>query len=438
MNNTQVVTSHWTRKAAASFKPTDANTMPVIDPYLIPQVYLEGDIWDIWDVRNLLTNKPALVRGFKVIVGLVHPKGKPDEERIAFLYSPEGGDKYRFGGFMLKSPVYALIREWSGSTVICPDGCVKLYYTISYGMKVNGVFQTVQRFALAELMPYLDGSGGLAFKTLYHRFLKEPDGIYYETPAQASWRELMRPCRHVFEAGADQTENHCFRDPYVYHDDLSGWRGILFEANTGPANFPAGSVRREFIGRGHEPDYQPTDDDLKANGCVGVMEFTDADGRFGNFLKPWLTTNLVTDEIERITVIRKGNYYYLFGVVHGNKMTQNVHNPDLVNRDFLIGFRASRLFGRLTPLNGSGVVINQKSEGPIYVGQAENQQYVYSWQPTATDNPDVMKVRTYSNYSRNAAGDVVAARSAGPTVMLEVKGLSTRIINIEYDIQMES
>ena len=175
---------------------------------------------------------------------------------------------------------------------------------------------------------------------------------------------------------------------------------------------------------------------LKANGCIGIIELTDEEGTFGQFHAPWLTANLVTDEIERINIINHDGHVYLFCVGHGNKNALNSENAELINRDYMLGFRAPHFGGPLTPLNGSGVVVQQKSYGAEYTGQAENQQYVYSWliTPHKGQKSGVFPCVSYANYCDTGKG-VEAVMNAGPSINIEIDGLYTRIVGMMYDIQ---
>ena len=151
-------------------------------------------------------------------------------------------------------------------------------------------------------------------------------------------------------------------------------------------------------------------------------------------MPPWLTTNLVTDEIERINLLPCNGSLYLFVVAHGNKCTLLNEKPDLMNRDYMIGFRAKQLFGPLQPLNTSGVILQQKSYGNSYAGQDENAQYVYSWLMVPTEEDNVFDCISYANYSSDNEGKSQRVKTAGPTLRIEINDLSTRIVDKTYNI----
>ena len=434
--NTTTQPSHWTRETAARIQASSTNTFPPFNLAKVLPLMPGYHVWDSWFVMTE-AGQIASVKGFQVLIALVRPveDNESANARIAYFYSADG-EHYTPGGFLFESKLYDDCQEWSGSTVLRNDGRLQTFYTLAQSVELNGNWQTRQRFATA--LQTLSSTGGklIISAPTYHDVLAEPDGVYYETAEQASLRESHYPTAHDRSLGSDQSENSCFRDPHKYVDPHTGKHYLLFEANTATALCPAGSVRRDYIGgEDFEPDYQPTIDDLKANGCVGVLELQDEDCTHGEFLPPWLTANLVTDEIERINIIDHDNHVYLFVVGHGNKNTLVTHYPALSNRDYLLGFRADRFLGPLTPLNDSGVVVQQKSLGAPYQGQEQNTQYVYSWMLIPTHNPDVFDCISYANYSFDTAtGQSKAVKTAGPTVQVWLKGLESRVIGMKYTI----
>lgn len=439
--NKRFTTSHYTVAQARGIKETATNRFPAFDIGKMKALYPGHQMWDNWGVRAE-NGYFASVLGFKVLVALIRPRGADFSvgERIAFLYSKDG-EHYEVGGELFADhQLYDGVREWSGSTILRDDGKLQTFYTVSYGAEIGGVWQTVQRFATAIQTVSVEDGKLKVSAPIFHSLLGgacEPDGLIYETPAQASERELALPTAHSRFAGSDQTENNCFRDPCFFKDQLTGKKYLVFEGNTGPLYNAPGVVSKKYIG-GSAEGFAPTPDMLKANGCIGIIELVDDDYTFGIFQKPWLTANLVTDEIERINVISDKTGVYLFCAGHGNKNALNKENPDLVNRDYLLGFKASYFGGELTPLNGSGVVVQQKSMGEAYGGQASNQQYVYSWilVPSAkSDATGVFDCLSYANYSVIEDGTIAPVMGIAPTISIEIKNKSTRIVGMKYDIQ---
>ena len=440
IKKTAPTVSHWTREMASKIKATPSNTIPAFDVARLRPLIGTMHFWDSWFVLNE-AGQVADIQGFRVLIALIRP-AELDQgagEKIGYFYSSDR-KHYTFGGYLFEQPLYEGVREWSGSTILRADGRLQTFYTVSDGREYEkGIWQTGQRFATAIQSVIVEESGdgeALKFaKPKYHALLKEPDGLLYETAEQAAAREALYPTAHNAAAGSDQTENFCFRDPKFYFDQKTRRAYLLFEANTGPECCPAGSVKRDYIGSDkHEPEYAPTIDDLKANGCVGVLELTNDDYTYGEFKRPWLTSNLVTDEIERINVIPHHGHIYLFVAAHGNKCTLVNKNGDLQNRDYMLGFRAQEFLGELTPLNESGVVVQQKSLGSAYAGQDANQQYLYSWSLVPTHKKGVFDCISYANFSLAADKTIKPIKTAGPTLEVTINGLETHITGMKYDI----
>ena len=445
-----IETSHWTRECADQISPRPENTVPPFDTYNVKTLMPGYHAWDSWFAMTE-DGQVAEVEGFKILLALTRPlsdtiegqnsyQRRPSDprERIAYFYTKDGVH-YHVGGFLFETPVYADIREWSGSTIVRDDGRLETFYTIARDCQVNGVYKTDQRFAVAIQRLGIEGNDAsrrpVILATDYHALLKEPDGLLYENAGQSAEREAKYCTRHRSDSGDQQVDNFCFRDPKFVKDQETGRAYLLCEANTGPAFCPAGSVRRNYIGKpNYQQDYIPTPDDLKANGCVGVMELTNADYTFGSFCHPWLTGNLVADEIERINVVRHQGHIYLFVVAHGDKCALLSSKPDLLNRDFMLGFRAKRLFGALTPMNGSGVVLQQKSLGAMYEGQEENRQYLYSWLIVPGLRAGELDCISYANFSTDRDGQTKPIKSTGPIVTLQIDGLNSRIVDQYYGI----
>lgn len=428
-----ITTSHWTVADAEKIRATEANSFPLFDLGMIHPLLPGYHVWDSWIVLDE-NGQRARVLGFQVLIALVYPlhQNGDNRERIAYFYT-EDNCHYQFGGFLFNQPIYPNAREWSGSTILRQDGYLQTFYTAVSGILVNQIFQTKQQIATAIQSVHRNGSVLIIDNPIKHLLLAVPDGRLYETPQQSSQIENSYPNSHQLSLGSDQTDDFCFRDPKFFKDPVTQQPYLLFEGNTGPQFCPPGQVRASYLGY-NDPNFQPTHDEIKANACVGVLQLTDQDYTSGHFLQPWLTANLVTDEIERINVVTSNGAIYLFVTSHGNKCALVDSNPDLINRDYLLGFRAKQLFGPLEPLNESGVILQQKSGGQIYTGQNSNPHYVYSWLMVPTEIDGLFDCICYAGSSTNAQGQIQAVRTAGPTVEIVVNGLTTRTVNLKYDI----
>lgn len=428
-----IKTSFWTRSDVRKIVDSNATRFPNFEPMNLAPLMPGFHVWDSWFVLNE-DGTVADFNGHRVLIALVRPLGTDAGEKVGvFVETPEG---FVARGFLFTKPIFDDVREWSGSTILRNDGKLQSFYTISMGAEFNGVWQTVQRFATAIQEVTFD-LGGLPVFQLpsTHVLIAEPDGVLYETAQQAAAREAAMLTSHNPAAGGDQTDNFCFRDPKFFKDPKTGQAYLIFEGNTGPgSDAPGGTVSQRFLGSSESLEgFAPTSDDLKANGCVGVIQLTSAEYTFGVFQKPWLASNLVTDEIERINLMVVDGAYYLFVAGHGNKNAMTDKLPWLTNVDYMLGFRAETLFGELKPLNHSGVVVHQKSFGARYSGQEQNQQYTYSWLLVPTSDPAVFDCVSYANFC-NVDGKITPVKTAGPTLKVKLKGHHTQIIDRIYDI----
>ncbi|MFT8323627.1 MAG: glycoside hydrolase family 68 protein [Bacillus sp. (in: firmicutes)] len=413
----------WKREHADSMAVNERNTFPVFDVSQVRSLDPERDIWDNWLALNE-EGQVANVGGYNVLIALGAPIGDLSQAKLMYFYSKINENNWHPGGYVFTNRLIENTQEWSGSTILTSEGDLQFFYTIasSYQDPETGIYQTQQQFATAKVPVLANSSSFQLSAPSYHEILIEPDGYFYQKVDEAVWMEQRFPTQHRRDLGSDQVNNFTFRDPHYFKDPKDGQEYLLFEANTGQALNTEGTVEEKFIGAFSE-GYQPSADDLKANGCVGALKLSNNKTEAA-FLPPILTTNLVTDEIERINVIVYENHYYLFVATHGNKMT--VDGNDLVNRDFLIGFMADSLFGEYEALNQTGIVITQKSPGDPYVGQENNEQYVYSWLIVPAENGRFVVI-AYSNFSTGPEGNTQKIKSASPVVELLINNKNTRV-----------
>lgn len=427
----KISTNHWTREQSSTMKYDSTNTFPLFNNSKIKPLMNDYHIWDSWFIMDQ-NNNIAYINGYKVLIALGRKIDGSTLPKLMYFYTKDDLH-YTPGGNVFQNNLVSDSEEWSGSTIYREDGQVQFFYTIakSYFDSQSNTWQTDQFIATA-IAPIIADDYYLKFlNPIYHYKLAQPDGYIYQTVQQTIQYELNFPTQHRLNRGSDMVNNFCFRDPHYFHDLKTGKEYLLFEACTGngPDLNPEGTVKRSYIGRPKfEPNYTPTTDDLKANGCIGVAEFTNNLLTDCAFLNPILTANLVADEIERINIIYKNEKYYLYTTCHGNKMP--VKGNDTENRDFLIGFYSDELFGKYVPLNKSGVVLTQKSQGERWIGQDTNHQYVYSFL-VLPDNT----VISYANFSTvNLNEPPVPIKTSGPSVKLDIDCGKTKIVKLIYNI----
>lgn len=371
-------------------------------------------------------------------------------------------------------------EEWSGSSIYRKNRHIQTFYTLASSFQSQGIWQKEQQIAMVtqalvfekygstdegvvNLEEIPNGSEFTLHIITHEILLNSKDSVYYQTPEQASQYEHDHPTKHNWEIGDDQTNNFCFRDPkFIKVKGTLSDAYLLIEANTRSVNGAfsfddqntlEGSIDKGFIGSDEFSQHDVlTPDAQKANACIGMLSLFNpapSDTLPGSRVKyssrpyDWgkiFFANLVTDEIERINLIEHEDHYFLFFTTHSNKMAFNGEN--MINRDMMIGFRSKKTVNEHVdvanpnqyfhtlhlekaewiPLNGNGVVIQQKSPGPRFSGQDHNPQYVYSWMVL----PD-LTVLCYSNFSTDKNGNVQPVKTMGPSIKLEIEGTTTRI-----------
>ena len=100
-----------------------------------------------------------------------------------------------------------------------------------------------------------------------------------------------------------------------------------------------------------------------ANSSIGILKLDDNEKNPSavELYTPLVTSYMVTDAVERPSVVKMGNKYYLFTALRINKSTDaegTVAAREAVSDDVvMLGFVSDSLRGQYHPLNGSGVVL---------------------------------------------------------------------------------
>lgn len=173
---------------------------------------------------------------------------------------------------------------------------------------------------------------------------------------------------------ADYIDNYTLRDPHIIVDK-DGQRYLVFEANTGTENYQGehqlynlanyGQNRADqvagllkFAGNKEKEKIASW-----ANGAIGILRLdnNEKNPSVAEVYTPLVTTAVVTDEVERPSIVPMNNKYYLFTAsrinkssdVEGTKAVREAVYDDVV----MLGFVSDSLRGEYTPLNGSSVVL---------------------------------------------------------------------------------
>ena len=159
-------------------------------------------------------------------------------------------------------------------------------------------------------------------------------------------------------------DNHTLRDPHYIEDN--GHKYLVFEANTGTEDGYQGDeslFNKAFYG-GSEVFFQTEKDKLLsgtekqeaslANGALGIIELNN-DYTLKKVMQPLITSNTITDEIERANVFKMNGKWYLFTDSRGSKMTiDGIAAKDI----YMLGFVSGTLTGSYKPLNKTGLVLH--------------------------------------------------------------------------------
>ena len=100
-----------------------------------------------------------------------------------------------------------------------------------------------------------------------------------------------------------------------------------------------------------------------ANGALGIIKLTndEKNPQVEEVYTPLVTSNMVSDELERPNVVKLGDKYYLFSATRLSRGTNidtlNKANKVVGDNVAMIGYVADSLTGPYKPLNGSGVVV---------------------------------------------------------------------------------
>ncbi|MCO7175809.1 glycoside hydrolase family 68 protein [Sporolactobacillus kofuensis] len=324
---------------------------------------IDLDVWDSWPLQNA-DGTVANYKGYTIVFALAGDPKVSNDTFIYLFYQKKGEtsiDSWKNAGKVFKAddhlnandPILKnQAEEWSGSATLTSDGNVRLFYTDRHPMDESNKLYGKQTLTTAQInlsQPDADTLKVDGIEDLKSIF--DGDGKYYQTVDQ-------------FVAGDKSADNHTLRDPHYVEDN--GHKYLVFEANTGTEVGYQGDDQlnnRAYYG-GNLNFFQKERKALLnsskknlasfANGALGIIELND-DYTLKKVMKPLLTSNTVTDEIERANVFKKNGKWYLFTDSRGAKMTvDGIGDKDV----YMLGFVSNALTGTYHPLNGSGLVLH--------------------------------------------------------------------------------
>jgi len=344
-------TFNWTRENVSNLTINDQNTAPKINKDELVEISSDSYIWDTWPLQDM-NGHPAVVNGFKIIFALSVPKdvlpGKRHDTAEIHYFHSKDGKSWVSGGPVFKDGEALGSRQWAGSSIVNKDGKLQIFYTATGQNNETGLSYD-QRIATATA-DISTTNTGVTFKNWSeHKIILEANGEYYQTKEQTGQKE----------------SSYAFRDPYFFQDPKTGEEYLLFEANS------AGKIedrpyKHEYIGSEEFRQNHVSPESSKAfNGSIGIAKASDKGLSKFELLPPLLEANYVNEELERPSVIVKGNNYYLFAKTHSEKFASGLNAPE-----GLYGFTSDSLFRGYQPLNESGLVIANPMDNPYQT---------YSW-----------------------------------------------------------
>ncbi len=336
---------------------------------IIPGLFL----WDAWPVQ-LDDGSTAEIAGGILWIILSAPRGpdpddRHDHARMRLLH--QRGDAWIDCGNLLPDGFSPGKREWSGSARINPaTGDITLWFTAA-GVPGKTGFDVMQR--LFQATGTLDMSGA--------------------HPSIRNWRHLTETVRNDGALYADLAITQGvpgrikgFRDPYWFRDPADGRGYILF----------CGSQSIAQSGSDHD-------------GVIGIAAASDAAGVAEFTLLPHLVDGIgVVNELELPHMLERGGNYYLFW-----SSQRSVFVPGAASGPTgLYGMVGPGMFGPFTPLNGTGLVLQNPAAEP---------RQNYAWK--VMSSLDVVSFVDYWGLSgRDIAGDAaLKSEQFGGTIAPLVK-----------------
>lgn len=266
------------------------------------------DVWDSWPLQNA-DGTVAEYNGYHVVFALAGSPKDADDTSIYMFYQKVGDnsiDSWKNAGRVFKDsdkfdandPILKdQTQEWSGSATFTSDGKIRLFYTDYSGKHYGKQSLTTAQVNVSKSDDTLKINGVEDHKTIF-----DGDGKTYQNVQQ-----------FIDEGNYTSGDNHTLRDPHYVED--KGHKYLVFEANTGTENGYQGEeslFNKAYYGGGtnfFRKESQKLQQSAKkrdaelANGALGIIELNN-DYTLKKVMKPLITSNTVTDEIERANVFK--------------------------------------------------------------------------------------------------------------------------------------
>ncbi|PRR80965.1 glycoside hydrolase family 68 protein [Clostridium vincentii] len=380
------------------------------------------DVWDSWPLQNA-DGTVANYNGYNINFALAGDPEKGGDTFVHMFYQKIGDtsvDSWKSTGRVFKPtdkdvPNDALLKnqseEWSGSATLTSDGQVRLFYTNREAWTLDTGHYGKQTLTTAQINISEPDANTLKIDGVedYKSIFDGGDGTIYQ---------------NVQQGIATQNDNHTLRDPHYVEDN--GRKYLVFEANTGTEVGYQGDeslYNKAYYGKS-ENLFQTEKNKLLespkkelaslANGALGIIELND-DYSLKKVMKPLITANTITDEIERPNIFKMNDKWYLFTDSRGAKMTIDGLGDEDV---YMLGFVADSLTGEYKPLNKTGLVINMDQDpmDPTFT-------YSHFAIPQADSNNVVI-----TSYMTNRGAFEDQKSTFAPSYLMNIKGSKTSIV----------
>lgn len=390
-------TARWSRADALKVNANATNTIPKIPESGTPITSDQEFVGDAWPLTNL-NGDVVKFQGWNVLFSLTNSRDYPFHSpeawpRIGYYFSKDAKN-WTYGGDLFPEGASLGSRTWSGSTMITGKNDINAFYTAVGGTDEKPDHADGrQRAASGKGKIYADRDGVYfrGFHRQDHQILAEPDGVMYQT-----WGQYLQ--------GQPKTQFPGFRDPWVFKDPKDKKTYMVFHGSKG-GNPDKNTCAKEDIGlvpNGHEV---PSDSKYFV-GSVGIAVATNKDLSSWKLLPPLLSSNCVSQELERPHFIFKNGKYYLFVDEHKHK-----YAPGLTGPDGLYGFVGDSLRSDYKGLNGSSLVIANPDD-------ANYQSFAWNITPN----------NLIQSFIQDRPGGEPGG-SLAPTIKISLSGSTTRYVD---------
>lgn len=383
---------------------------------------IDLDVWDSWPLQNA-DGTAANYHGYHLVFALAGDPKRSWDTHIYLFYQKIGEtsvESWKFAGRVFKDsdkyssndPILKYqAEEWSGSATLTSDGKVRLFYTDRHPWDIQAGFYGKQTLTTSQVD------------------LSQPDSDTIKVDGVEDLKSIFDGgdgtiYQNVMQGIQDPNDNHTLRDPHYVEDN--GHKYLVFEANTGTTDGYQGlqSLFNQIYYGGNVHFFQTEKDKLLqspkknaaalANGALGIIELNN-DYTLKKVMKPLITSNTVTDEIERANVFKMNGHWYLFTDSRGSKMTiDGIGSNDI----YMLGYVSESLTGPYRPLNGSGLVLNMNLD---YYDMTFT--YSHFAIPQATGNNVVI-----TSYITNRSIFADHHSTFAPSFLLNIHGTNTSVV----------